>query len=89
MSSAPLASQTATDHRAALWVATLLCLTFVIITLATRLHVRWKALGLDDYSIVVASLVGLSQFAVIIAGLLHGLGADVENEEKRELAGRV
>ena len=89
--SPPLARLTPDDHRAPLWVATLICLVFVVLGVLTRLYVRFKALGLDDYIIGVAFLLGLGQFMTIIAGLVRGLGQSdrVLSQDKVESMGQV
>lgn len=89
--SPPLARLTPDDHRAPLWVATLICLVFVVLGVLTRLYVRFKSLGLDDYIIFAAFLVGLGQFFTIIAGLERGLGqsGNVLSDETLESMGQV
>lgn len=42
------------DHAGSLWIASLLCLVYSIITLALRGHLRWKMYGPDDYLATVA-----------------------------------
>lgn len=89
--SPPLARLTPDDHRAPLWVATLLCLVFVLLGVITRVYVRFKSLGIDDYIIFGAFVVGLAQFMAIIAGLERGLGesGNVLPEEKLQSMGQV
>ena len=77
--SKPLASNSAGNHSAPLWVATILCLIITTIGVATRLFVRFKALGADDYVIFAWALVGLAQFATMMAGLLRGLAKSTNN----------
>lgn len=89
--SPPLARLTPDDHRAPLWVATLICLVFVVLGVITRVYVRFKSLGMDDYIIFGAFIVGLAQFMAIIAGLERGLGqsANELSEEKLRSMGQV
>lgn len=74
----PLARLTPDDHRAPLWVATLMCLVFVVLGVLTRLYVRFKSLGSDDYIIFGAFIAGLAEFMTIVAGLVRGLGQSGE-----------
>ena len=87
----PLARWTPDDHRAPLWVATLICLVFVVLGVITRVYVRFKSLGVDDYIIFGAFVIGLAQFMAIIAGLERGLGqsGNVLSEEKLQSVGQV
>ena len=89
--SKPLATQSADNHSAPLWVVTILCLIITTIGVATRLFVRFKALGVDDYVILAGALVGVAQFATIIDGLLQGLARSTDSlsEESASLAGNV
>ncbi|KAK5165157.1 uncharacterized protein LTR77_009255 [Saxophila tyrrhenica] len=70
----PFASSSPTDHRSAIWVSTLLCLTFVALGVAARVWTRLRAFGSDDYVIVGAFVVALVEFCTVIGGLTHGLG---------------
>jgi len=90
-SEAPLASQTADDHRAQLWIACLICLCFVAITVSLRVHVRWRMFGMDDGAILAASAAAFVQFIVVMLGLSHGLGASTDEAERSstEWIGRV
>ena len=87
----PFASTTPDDHRAAVWVATLLCLSLVVLGVMTRVYVRFKAFGVDDYVMLGAFIVGLAQFCTVIGGLLNGLGEATSElgREKTALAGQV
>ena len=89
--SKPFASQTADDHRAPIWVATLLCLTFVVLGVTTRVYVRFKAFGVDDWVIIGAFGVALVQFITVMVGLVNGLGetSDKLSSDKVALAGQV
>lgn len=89
--SPPLARLTPDDHRAPLWVATLICLTFVVLGVITRSYVRFKALGIDDFIIFGGFLFGLAEFMTIIAGLERGLGQSekVLSDEKVGSMGQV
>lgn len=89
--SPPLARLTPDDHRAPLWVATLICLVFTVLGVLTRLYVRFKNLGVDDYIVLAAFAVGFAQFMVVVAGLERGLGqADrVLSDERVDAMGQV
>lgn len=71
----PLARIAPDDQRGFLWIIAILCLLFVWLTLAARCYVRWRRFQPDDYAILAACAVGLSQFTVIFAALAIGLGA--------------
>jgi len=89
--SPPLARLTPDDHRAPLWVCTLICLVFVVLGVLTRLYVRFKSLGWDDWIILGAFMVGTAQFMTTIAGMVRGLGQSsrVLSDEKVAANGRI
>ncbi|KIV96677.1 hypothetical protein, variant [Exophiala mesophila] len=62
------------DHAGSLWIASLLCLVYSVITLALRGHLRWKMYGPDDYLATVATALHIGEVVAIIIGLQHGLG---------------
>lgn len=74
-----------------MWVTTLICLAFVTLGVMTRLYVRFKALGPDDYVIFAAFVVGLAEFFTTVAGLMRGLGqsGSVLSDGKVEAVGQV
>lgn len=79
------------DHRGILWIASILSLIFVLLTLAARVYVRLHMLGPDDYSIIGAAFLGVVQFVLIFVGLPLGLGTSrhaVHNGDRSD-AGRV
>ena len=82
--SKPFASHSADDHRAAPWVATLLCLAIVTCGTLTRVYVRFKAMGMDDYLIIAAYVLSLAEFATTAAGLKIGLGVSTASLSKTD-----
>jgi hypothetical protein len=70
----PFVSNSPTDHRAGIWIATLLCLAIAALGVATRVWTRWKVFGSDDYVIVGAFAVAVIEFIIVIVGLHNGLG---------------
>ncbi|WPH02745.1 Hypothetical protein R9X50_00561300 [Acrodontium crateriforme] len=79
------------DHRGILWIASILSLIFVLLTLTARIYVRLHMLGPDDYSIIGAVFLGIVQFVLIFVGLPLGLGTSrqaVRNGDRSD-AGRT
>ncbi|KIY02762.1 uncharacterized protein Z520_01227 [Fonsecaea multimorphosa CBS 102226] len=74
------------DHAGSVWIATLLCLIYSVVTLALRGHLRWKMYGLDDYLALTATAIQVGQVVAVIVGLHHGLGKTQELLRQDELA---
>ncbi|KAK5057811.1 hypothetical protein LTR84_011812 [Exophiala bonariae] len=74
------------NHAGSLWIASLLCLVYSIMTLALRAHLRWKMFGMDDYLAVAAVIFHVGEVAATIVGLDHGLGQSEELLSRSELA---
>ncbi len=47
---------TPNDHAGAVWITTLLCLIYSVVTFAIRGHLRWKMWGWDDYLALAATV---------------------------------
>ncbi|KND89969.1 hypothetical protein TOPH_05326 [Tolypocladium ophioglossoides CBS 100239] len=62
------------DHRGLLWIAAILSLIFVLLTLSARLYVRKHMLGRDDYASIAAVVLGVAQYAAVFTGMPLGLG---------------
>ncbi|OAA56904.1 hypothetical protein ISF_07420 [Cordyceps fumosorosea ARSEF 2679] len=62
------------DKRGALWIAVLLSLIFVAMTLGARLYVRKHMLGRDDFAVLAAVVLAVAQYAALFAGMPSGLG---------------
>ncbi|KAJ6783561.1 hypothetical protein PWT90_10971 [Aphanocladium album] len=62
------------DRRGALWIATILSLIFVAMTLGARLYVRKHMLGRDDFASMAAVALAVAQYASLFAGMPSGLG---------------
>lgn len=62
------------DRRGALWIAAILSLIFVAMTLGARLYVRKHMLGRDDFASMAAVALALAQYASLFAGMPSGLG---------------
>ena len=71
----PFAVQNDDDYRGGLYITTILCFIFVVITCIARGHVRYKAPGADDTVIGIACIVGFVEYAIILAGAARGLGS--------------
>ncbi|KAF2168337.1 hypothetical protein M409DRAFT_53613 [Zasmidium cellare ATCC 36951] len=65
---------TSTDRAGTVWVASILSLMFSVLTLATRLQIKYHTLGLDDLFIAAATLVAVGQYIAIYIGLDAGVG---------------
>ncbi|KAK3724050.1 hypothetical protein LTR37_001172 [Vermiconidia calcicola] len=87
----PFTSSTPDDHRASIWIATPLSLRFVSLGVATRVYVRFKAFGTDDYVMLAACVLGLAQYCTVMGGLEAGLGESTKDlsAETVTLVGRV
>lgn len=87
----PFAASSPDDHRASVWVASFLCLTFVALGVGTRTWIRIRVFGIDDYVVLAAFVVALAQFCTVFGGLSTGLGkaTDELSSKKAELAGQV
>lgn len=66
---------TATDRAGIVWVAAILSLMFSILTLATRLQIKHRALGSDDWFILGGTVIAIGQYAAIYFGLQKGVGS--------------
>ncbi|KIW69402.1 hypothetical protein PV04_05281 [Phialophora macrospora] len=62
------------DHAGSVWIASILCLIYSVLTLALRGHLRLRIYGLDDYIALVATLIQVGEVIAILVGLHHGLG---------------
>lgn len=62
------------DHAGSLWIATLLCLVYSVMTLALRAYLRWNMYGVDDYLALVATGLHIGEAVAIMVGLDYGLG---------------
>lgn len=62
------------DRRGALWIAAILSLIFVAMTLGARLYVRKHMLGRDDFASMAAVALAVAQYASLFAGMPSGLG---------------
>ncbi|KAK4504758.1 hypothetical protein PRZ48_002720 [Zasmidium cellare] len=65
---------TSTDRAGIVWVAAILSLMFSVLTLLTRLQIKYHTLGLDDLFIFLATLVAVGQYIAIYVGLDSGVG---------------
>lgn len=65
---------TDTDRAGLVWVAAILSLMFVILTLATRFQIKFHTLGWDDWLIAAGTVVAIGQYIVIYVGLSEGVG---------------
>ncbi|EGX88449.1 hypothetical protein CCM_08493 [Cordyceps militaris CM01] len=70
----PFATIAPDDRRGALWIAALLSLIFVTMTLGARLYVRKHMLGRDDFAAMAAVALAVAQYAALFAGMPSGLG---------------
>ncbi|KAM3565811.1 hypothetical protein ARSEF4850_001191 [Beauveria asiatica] len=62
------------DRRGALWIAAILSLIFVSMTLGARVYVRKHMLGRDDFASMAAVALAVAQYASLFAGMPSGLG---------------
>lgn len=69
---------TATDRAGIVWVAAILSLMFSVLTLATRIQIKMRNLGHDDWLILGATLMAIGQYAAVYTGLEDGLGRSTE-----------
>ncbi|KAI1612445.1 hypothetical protein EDD37DRAFT_647988 [Exophiala viscosa] len=73
------------DHAGSIWIATILCLIYSVITLTLRGHLRWKMYGMDDYLALAATVMQVGEVAAVMVGLNHGLGKTVNLLRQSEL----
>lgn len=73
-SSPAFAEITDTDHRGSLWIAAILSLIYVLLTLTARLYVRKHMLGPDDYACIIAVAIAIGQYITVFTGMPLGLG---------------
>ena len=69
---------TATDRAGLVWVAAILSLLFSVLTLATRIQIKFHKLGNDDWLIIGATVLAVGQYAAIYLGLENGVGRSTE-----------
>ncbi|KIW87391.1 uncharacterized protein Z519_12027 [Cladophialophora bantiana CBS 173.52] len=74
------------DHAGSVWIATLLCLVYSVITLVLRGHLRWNMYGLDDYLALAATATQVGEVVAVIIGLDHGLGKTQDLLRQSELS---
>lgn len=70
----PLARITPTDQRGVLWIIATICLSFIYLTFAARVFVRWRRFQPDDYAILTACVLVLAETSVSYAAVGMGLG---------------
>ncbi|WEW58033.1 hypothetical protein PRK78_003500 [Emydomyces testavorans] len=68
------ATITQNDHRGVLWVASILCATYSLLSFALRFYVKRNLLGLDDYLAAAATTTAEAQFIAVFCGIAVGLG---------------
>jgi len=73
---ARFAVDTATEHSASIWIATLLSLCYSSLTFALRLWVKYGTLGTDDGMLGVAYILSYGQQASTMLGVVRGLGSE-------------
>ena len=69
-----LSPVTADNHQANLWLVTVICLIFVVITCCARGYVRLHILTLDNRASFASTFVGVFECAVVFAGVSAGTG---------------
>ncbi|EXJ73242.1 uncharacterized protein A1O5_03002 [Cladophialophora psammophila CBS 110553] len=74
------------DHAGSVWIATLLCLVYSVVTLALRGHLRRNMYGLDDYLALAATAAQVGEVVAVIIGLDHGLGKTQDLLRQSELS---
>lgn len=50
---------TPNDHGGIIWIVSLLCMTYTLITYATRLFIKFHMLGVDDWVMTAAQVCSL------------------------------
>ncbi|KAJ9630758.1 hypothetical protein H2203_001282 [Taxawa tesnikishii (nom. ined.)] len=83
---------TATDHAGLLYVAVILSLAFSVLTLATRVHIKRRIFGSDDWLVAGATVAALAQYTALLVGLNDGsLGRAVQllSSSQKVKAGRT
>ncbi|KAF2201257.1 hypothetical protein GQ43DRAFT_471961 [Delitschia confertaspora ATCC 74209] len=73
------------NHAGVIWVISLLCLVYSILTFITRGFIKWNILGWDDCALTGAQIVAVGQYIALFVSLNHGLGktSDMLTEESR------
>ncbi|KAJ9611637.1 hypothetical protein H2200_004821 [Cladophialophora chaetospira] len=62
------------DHAGTIWIASILCLIYSVLTLALRTHIRLRTYGLDDYIALAATVLQVGEVIAVLLALHHGLG---------------
>ncbi|EFQ99092.1 hypothetical protein MGYG_02106 [Nannizzia gypsea CBS 118893] len=69
------------NHGGILWVASIICAIYVILSMGLRAHVKREFYGLDDLIALVATVIAEAQYISIFFGLSDGLGRNNEDFE--------
>ncbi|KAH7126564.1 hypothetical protein B0J11DRAFT_459762, partial [Dendryphion nanum] len=74
-----------------IWVISLLGLVYSILALLTRAFIKWRLLGLEDLSLIVAQLLAFGQYGILFASLHHGLGrsSDLLDSQSRIMTAMI
>ena len=75
---ARFATDTANDHSATLWIATILPILYTTFTSVVRIYAKRITFGLDDALFFVAQLLSYGEYAAIVVGLNHGMGRSLQ-----------
>ncbi|OCK81367.1 hypothetical protein K432DRAFT_450183 [Lepidopterella palustris CBS 459.81] len=62
------------DHGGLIYIATLMSLTYSLITFVARCFIKWKLFGVDDWAMAAAQVLTVAQFIAIVVALSSGLG---------------
>ncbi|GBF61581.1 hypothetical protein TMEN_4085 [Trichophyton mentagrophytes] len=66
------------DHGGILWVASIICAIYVVLSMGLRAYVKREFYGLDDLIALFATLFAEAQYISIFFGLSDGLGKNDE-----------
>ncbi|ORY19017.1 hypothetical protein BCR34DRAFT_472648 [Clohesyomyces aquaticus] len=69
---------TENDHAGIIWVVSLLCLVYTVLTLVTRSVIKWHMVGSDDFALLAAQALALGQYGALFYSLRNGLGRTSE-----------
>ncbi|EFE39030.1 hypothetical protein TRV_06304 [Trichophyton verrucosum HKI 0517] len=67
------------DHGGILWVASIICAIYVVLSMGLRAYVKREFYGLDDLIALFATLIAEAQYISIFFGLSDGLGKNDES----------
>ncbi|KAF2473847.1 uncharacterized protein BDR25DRAFT_256791 [Lindgomyces ingoldianus] len=69
---------TENNHAGVIWVISLLCMIYSVLTLFARGVIKWHMVGPDDVALVAAQVLAFGQYGALFGSLHYGLGRTSE-----------